>query len=75
MGGVCSKHGERRGAYRVLAGRREEKRTLGKPRCSWKDNIKMNFLKVGSGIDVTDLAQHKSRWRAFAKAVMNFRVP
>jgi hypothetical protein len=43
MGGACSTYGARRGVYRVLVGKPEEKRPLGKPRRRWEDNIKMNL--------------------------------
>jgi len=49
MGGVCSTYGERTGAYRVLVGKREGKRPLGRPRYGWENNIKMNLQEVGQG--------------------------
>jgi hypothetical protein len=52
------------------------KRTLGRPRCRWVDNIKMDFREVGwDGRDWIDLAQDRDRWRADVNAVMNLRVP
>jgi len=54
----------------------EGKRPLGRPRCRWVDNIKMDLLEVGcGGMDWIELAQERYRWRAFVNAVMNFRVP
>ena len=66
---------ERRGVYRVLVGKPEEKRPLGRPRCRWEDNIKMEFQEVEYwGMDWIDLAQDRDRWRAFVNAIMNLRV-
>jgi hypothetical protein len=68
--------GEGRGVYRVLMGKPEEKRPLGRPRCRWEDNIKMG-LQEGrcGGMDWIGLAQDRDRWRAPVNAVMNLRVP
>jgi hypothetical protein len=61
--------------YRVLVGKPEGKRPLGRPRCRWEDNIKMN-LQVGCrGMDWIELAQNRDRWRALVNAVMDPRVP
>jgi hypothetical protein len=66
----------RRGVYRVLVGTPEGKRPLGRNRCRWEDNIKMDLQKVGcGGIDWNELAQERDRWRALVNAVMNLRVP
>jgi hypothetical protein len=74
--GHVARMGERRGAYRVLVGKPEKRRTLGTHRRRWKDNNKMDFREVGWGdIDWIDLAQDRDRWRAFFNAVMNFRFP
>jgi hypothetical protein len=68
--------GERRGAYRVLVWKPEGRRPLGRPRCRWEDNIKMDLLEVGcEGADWVDLAQDRDRWRALVYTVMNLRVP
>ena len=68
--------GERRGVYRVLVGKPERKRPLGRPRRRWKDNVKMDLKEVGCGsMDWIDLAQDRDRWRALMTTVMNLRVP
>jgi hypothetical protein len=67
--------GERRGVYRVLVGKTEEKRSLGRPRLRWKDNIKRDFQEVRWGMGWIHLAQDRDRWRALVNAVMNLRVP
>jgi hypothetical protein len=60
-------------SYRILVGKPEGKRPLGRPRRRWVDNIKM---EVGwDGRDWIDLAQDRDRWRAYVNAVMNLRVP
>jgi CRISPR/Cas system-associated protein Cas7 (RAMP superfamily) len=67
--------GERRDVYRVLVGKPEGKRPLGRPRRRWEDNIKINLQEVGcGGIDWIELAQDRDRWRALVTAVMNLRV-
>jgi len=68
--------GEGRGVYRVLVGKLEGKRPLGRPRRRWKDNIKMDLQEVGGGCgDWMELAQNRDRWRALVSTVMNLRVP
>jgi len=68
--------GERRGVYRVLVGKPEGKRPLGRPGHRWEDNIKMDLQEVGcGGIDLIDLAQDRDGWRAVVNVVMNYRVP
>jgi hypothetical protein len=64
--------GERRGVYRILVGRPDGRRPLGKHRHRWEDNIKMDLREVGWG-DVVwiELAQDRDRWRALVNAVMN----
>jgi hypothetical protein len=67
--------GERRVTYRVLVGKPEEKRPLGRPRHRWEDDIKMDVQEVAWGRDWIDLAQSRDRWRGLVNAVMNLRVP
>jgi hypothetical protein len=68
--------GERKGVYRVLMGKPEERRPLGRPRLGWEDNIRMDLREVGCGcVDWMELAQDRDRWRALVSAVMNLRVP
>jgi len=68
--------GERRVVYRVLVGKPEGRRPLGRPRRRWEDNIRMKFREVGCGcVDWMELTQDRDRWRALVSAVMNFRVP
>jgi hypothetical protein len=68
--------GERRNAYRILVGKPDGRRQLGRPRRRWVDNIKMDLSEVGwDGRDWIDLAQDRDRWRAYVNAVMNLRVP
>jgi hypothetical protein len=67
---------ERRGVYRVLVGKPEGKRPLGRPRHKWEDNIMMDLQEVGWGVmDWIELALDRGRrWRALVTAVMNLRV-
>jgi hypothetical protein len=68
--------GEGRGVYRVLVGKPEGKRPLGRPRCRWEDNIKIDLQEVGcGGMDWIEMAQDRDRWRALVTAVMNFSFP
>jgi hypothetical protein len=68
--------GERRGVCRVLVGKPEGKRLLGKPRHRWEDNIKMNLQEVGcGGMDCIDQAQDRDRWQALVNVVMNLQGP
>jgi hypothetical protein len=66
---------EKSGAYTILVGRPEGRRPLGRPRCRWEDNIKMDLQEVGWGMDWIELAQDRDRWWALVNAVMNLRVP
>jgi hypothetical protein len=68
--------GERRDVYRVLVGKHERKRPLGRPRRRWEDNIRMDLQEVGSGCeDWIGQAQDRDRGRVFVSAVRNLRVP
>ena len=67
---------EGRGVHKVLVGKPEGKRPLGRPRRRWEDNIKMDLREVRRGCgDWMELAQDRDRWRALVSTVMNFRVP
>jgi hypothetical protein len=68
--------GEDRGVYRMLVGKPEGKRPLGRPRRRWENNIKMVLQEVGEGhVDWMELAQDRDRWRAVVGTVRDFRVP
>ena len=68
--------GEGRGVHRVLVGKSEGKRPLGRPRRRWEDNIKIDLQEVGGGCgDWMELAQDRDRWRALVGTVRNLRVP
>ena len=73
--GHVARMGEGRGVHRLLVGKLEVKRTLGRPRRRWEDNIKMDLQEMGRGCgDWMELAQHRDRWRALVSTVMNLRV-
>ena len=73
--GHVARMGEERGVYRVLVGKPEGKRPLGRPRRRWVDNIRMDLQEVRCGyMDWTGLAQDRDRWRTLVSAVMNLRV-
>jgi len=75
MGGACGAYGKGIGVYRVLVGKPEGKRPLGRPRPIWEDNIKMDLQEVGGGCgDWMELAEDRDRWRALVSTVMNIRV-
>jgi hypothetical protein len=68
--------GERRSVYRILVGKPEGKRPLGRPRRRWEENIKMDLQEIGCGaMDWIELAQDGDRWRALVNAVLYLRVP
>ena len=68
--------GEKRGLYRVLVGKPEGKRPLGRPRRRWEDNINADLQEVGCGVvDWMELAQDSDRWWALENAVINLQVP
>jgi len=68
--------GEERRVYRVLLGKPEGRRPLGRPRRRWVDNIRIDLQEVGCGyMDWIGLAQDTDRWRKLVSAVMNLRVP
>ena len=73
--GLVARMGERRGVYRVLVGKPEVKRPLGRPRRRWEDNTKMDLQEVAyGGMDWIELAQDRDRWWARVNAAMNLRV-
>jgi hypothetical protein len=74
--GHVARMGENRGVHRVLVGKPERKRPLGRPRRRWEDNIKMDLEEVGGGRgDWMELYQDRDRWRAIVATVRDFRVP
>ena len=74
--GHVARMGEDRAVHRVLVGKPEGKRPLGKPRHRWEDNIKMDLQEVGGGRgDWMELAQDRDGWGSLVGTVRNFRVP
>ena len=74
--GHVARMGEDRGVYRILVGKPEGRRPLGRPRRRWVCNIRMDLQEVGCGyLDWIGLAQDRDSWRALVSAVMNLRVP
>jgi hypothetical protein len=68
--------GEKRNACRILVGKPEVKRPLGRPRRRWEDNNKVDLREIGwGGMDWIDLAQDRDQWRAVVSTVINLRVP
>jgi hypothetical protein len=68
--------GEKRNAYRILLGKPEGKKPLGRPRRRLVDNIKMDLGAIGwDGVDWIELAQDRDQWRALVNTMMNLRVP
>jgi hypothetical protein len=67
--------GEKRNAYRILVGKPEGKRSLGRPRRRWVDNIKMDLREIGwNGMDWIGLAQDRDQWRALVNTVMYHKM-
>jgi hypothetical protein len=74
--GHIAQMGETRNVYRLLVGKPEGKRPLGRPRRRWIDNIQMDLLEIGLNVvDWIGLVQDRYRWRALVNSVMNLRVP
>jgi hypothetical protein len=74
--GHVARMGEGRDVYRVLVGKPEGKRPLGRPRRKWENSIKMDLQEVGcGGMDWIELAQDRDRWRDLVNTLMNLRVP
>jgi hypothetical protein len=66
--------GEEKKVYKVLVGRPEGKRPLGRPKCRWEDGIRMDLGRLAAGVDWIRLALNRDRWRAVVNALMNLRV-
>jgi hypothetical protein len=67
--------GEKRNTYRILVGKPEGERPLGKPRCRWEDNIRMDLREIRwGGMDWINLPQDRDQWRVLVNTVMNIRV-
>jgi hypothetical protein len=76
LAGHVARMGEKRNTYRLLVGKQEGKRPLGRPRRMWVDNIMMGLGEVGWGdVDWIGLAKDRNRWRALVNSVSNLRVP
>jgi hypothetical protein len=76
MGGTCGTNREVSNAYEILVRKPEGKRSLGRPRRRWEDNITVDLKDRGwEGVDWINLAQDRDRWRALVNTVMNFRIP
>jgi hypothetical protein len=76
MGKVCNTNEEKRNAYRILVGKPDGKRPLGRLRRRWVDNVKMYLREIGlGGMDWIDLALDRDQWKALVNTVMNLWVP
>jgi len=76
LAGHVARMGEEKGVYRVLLGKSEGRRTLGRPRRRWVDDIRTDLQEVGCGcMEWIGLAQDRDRWRTLVSAVMDLRVP
>jgi hypothetical protein len=74
--GHVARMGKKRIAYRILVGKPEGKRPLGRPRSRWVDNIKMDLREIEwDGMDWIDPVQDRDQWRALVNTVLNLRVP
>jgi hypothetical protein len=74
--GYVARMGKKRNVYRLLVGKPEGKRPLGRPRRRWMNNIKMDILEIGLNVvDWIGLAQDRYSWRALVSSVMNLRIP
>jgi hypothetical protein len=76
MVSACSTNGEKRNAYKILVRKSEGKKPVGRLRCKWMDNIKMDLREIRwCGMDLVDLVQDRDQRRALVNTVMNLRVP
>jgi hypothetical protein len=76
VGHVVVRMGEKRNTHKLLVGKPEEWRPLGRPRRRWVDNIRMDLEEVGWGdVDWIGLIQDRNRWRVLVNSVLNLRVP
>jgi hypothetical protein len=76
MGGACNTNGEKRNACRLLVGKPEDKRPLGRPRRRWVNNIRRDLGEMRwGGVDWIGMAQERDKQRALVSAVMDLRVP
>jgi hypothetical protein len=76
MGRACSTHGGERNACRILVGKPERKRPLGRPRLRWEGNIRTDLREIRwGGMDWIDLSQYREQWRALVNTKINFRLP
>jgi hypothetical protein len=76
LAGHVARMGEKRNAYKILVGKPEGRRPLGRPRCRWVDYIEMDRREIGwDGADWIDRTQDRDQWRALVNAVLNLRDP
>jgi hypothetical protein len=74
--GLVARMGDRRNAYRLMVGKPEGRKPLGRPRHRWLDNIRMDLVEMGwSDVDWIGLARDRDRWRALVNSILNLRVP
>jgi hypothetical protein len=74
--GHVARMGEIRNVYKILVGKLERKRPLGRPRRRWEDNVRMNLREIGwEGVDCMHLRQDRDQWRCLVNTVMNLQVP
>jgi hypothetical protein len=75
LAGHVARMGEKSNAQKILVGKPDGKRPLGRPRCRWVDNIRMDLREIGwGGMDWIDVAQDRDEWRALVNTAMNLRV-
>jgi hypothetical protein len=75
--GHVASMGEKRNSYKLSIEKPQGLRSLGRPRCRWKDDIKLCFKEIGlgEGVDWINLTQNRDQWRALVSTAMNFRLP